>query len=128
MQLPCGNKEDWVFVPTKSKGSDVYNGHKFKLQKNNMKQKPKWDPEGFGHQGMVYTFTMVEHDDKLFLGSWNSTAGLFDIFENLDFNTNSHNTMYLNDRIVTIDPNGKEKMTQNNPSYFLYQSIIDDAK
>jgi hypothetical protein len=128
VDLLYGNKKDWVFVPTQSKGSDSYDGYKFELQKNNMKQKPKWGAEGFGHQGMVYTFTMVEHDDKLFLGSWNSTAGLFDIFENLDYNPNSHNTMYMNDNIVTVDPNGKEKMTQNNPSYFLYQSILEDAK
>ena len=44
---------------------------------------------------MVYTFTFVEHDGKLFLGSWNSTAGLFDMFDHRDYAFWNHRALYF---------------------------------
>ena len=68
VELLYGKERDWVFEPTKSEGSDAYDGYQFVLRSNELGQKPRFGDEGFGHQGMVYTFTFVEHDGKLFLG------------------------------------------------------------
>ncbi|WP_156925733.1 hypothetical protein [Shewanella fidelis] len=76
VELLYGNEEDWVFV------DDGKDGYHFEMQPNKMGQKPLFGKEGFGHEGLVYAFTMTEHDGKLFLGTWNATAGLYDIFEN----------------------------------------------
>ena len=127
VELLYGKETDWVFTPTRSEGSDVYDGYTFVLQSNKLGQKPLFGDEGFGHQGMVYTFTFVAHDGKLFLGSWNATAGLFDMFEHTDYNFWNHRALHLLGLPIPLSPFGQTSVRENNPAYFLYRSIIDDA-
>jgi hypothetical protein len=126
IELLYGKEKDWVFQPTKSKGSDTYDGYEFVLRNNKLGQQPLFGDEGFGHQGMVYTFTFVEHDGMLFLGSWNSTAGLFELFGHRDYAFWNHRALYFGFP-VPLSPFGQTDVVENNPAYFLYQSIIDDA-
>ena len=72
-------------------------------------------------------FTFVEHDGKLFLGSWNSTAGLFDMFDHTDYAFWNHRALYMFGMPIPLSPFGQTAVTENNPAYFLYQSVIDDA-
>jgi len=99
VELLYGNEQDWVFV---ADGKDDYH---FEMKPNMMGQKPLYGKEGFGHQGNVYTFTMAVHDDKLFVGTWNATAGLYDIFDPIDGwkEPTSHNEIALGDLI--LNPN-----------------------
>ncbi|NOR19061.1 MAG: hypothetical protein GQ538_03125, partial [Xanthomonadales bacterium] len=127
IELLYGKESDWVFKPTKSNGSNAYDGYEFVMEPNKLGQKPLFGDEGFGHQGMVYTFTFVEHDGKLFLGSWNSTAGLFDMFDHTDYAFWNHRALYLFGLPIPLSPFGQTTVKENNPAYFLYQSIIDDA-
>jgi hypothetical protein len=127
VELLYGKEKDWVFRPTKSAGSDSFDGYEFVMKENKLGQKPLFGDEGFGHQGMVYTFTFVEHEGMLFLGSWNSTAGLFDMFEHTDYNFWNHRALHFFGLPIPLSPFGQTSVTQNNPAYFLYQSIIDDA-
>jgi hypothetical protein len=127
IELLYGKEKDWVFKPTKSAGSDSYDGYEFVLESNKLGQTPLFGDEGFGHQGMVYTFTFVEHDGKLFLGSWNSTAGLFDMFDHTDYAFWNHRALHLFGVPIPLSPFGQTEVKENNPAYFLYQSIIDDA-
>jgi hypothetical protein len=127
IELLYGKDSDWVFKPTKSNGSNAYDGYEFVMEPNKLGQKPLFGDEGFGHQGMVYTFTFVEHDGKLFLGSWNSTAGLFDMFDHTDYAFWNHRALYLFGLPIPLSPFGQTTVKENNPAYFLYQSIIDDA-
>jgi hypothetical protein len=128
VELLYGKEKDWVFVPTKSEGSDAYDGYTFVMENNRLGQKPLFGDEGFGHQGMVYTFTFVEHDGKLFLGSWNSTAGLFDMFDHREYAFWNHRALYLFGMTLPLSPFGQTGVVENNPAYFLYKSIIDDAR
>jgi hypothetical protein len=127
VELLYGKESDWVFKPTKSEGSDAYDGYEFVIENNKLGQKPLFGDEGFGHQGMVYTFTFVEHDGKLFLGSWNSTAGLFDMFAHRDYAFWNHRALYLFGVTLPLSPFGQSTVVENNPAHFLYQSVIDDA-
>jgi hypothetical protein len=127
VELLYGRHQDWVFQPTRSAESQGYDGYKFVLQTNGLDQRPLFGDEGFGHQGMVYTFTFVEHDGKLFLGSWNATAGLFDMFDHRDYRFWNHRALYLLGLPVPLSPFGQSAVVENNPAYFLYRSIIDDA-
>jgi hypothetical protein len=127
IELLYGKEKDWVFKATKSAGSDSYDGYEFVLESNKLGQTPLFGDEGFGHQGMVYTFTFVEHDGKLFLGSWNSTAGLFDMFDHTDYAFWNHRALHLFGVPIPLSPFGQTEVKENNPAYFLYQSIIDDA-
>jgi hypothetical protein len=127
IELLYGKESDWVFKPTRSKAGGAYDDYKFVLENNRLGQKPLFGDEGFGHQGMVYTFTFVEHDGKLFLGSWNSTAGLFDMFEHTDYAFWNHRALHLLGLPIPVSPFGQTAVKENNPAYFLYQSIIDDA-
>ncbi|MFT5482105.1 MAG: hypothetical protein ACI9GW_000753 [Halieaceae bacterium] len=128
IELLYGKENDWVFRPTKGNGGSGYGGYEFVMEKNRLDQKPLFGDEGFGHQGMVYTFTFVEHDGKLFLGSWNSTAGLFDMFDNTAYSFWNHRALHLFGLPIPLSPFGQSTVTENNPAYFLYQSIIDDTK
>jgi hypothetical protein len=128
VDLLYGKEADWVFKPTKSEGSDAYDGYKFVMEPNKMGQQPLFGDEGFGHQGMVYTFTVVEHEGKLFMGNWNSTAGLFDMFEHTDYDFWNHRALHLFGLPIPLTPFGQTDVKKNNPAYFLYQSIIEDAK
>lgn len=127
VELLYGRESDWVFTPTRSADSEDYDGYTFELHRNRLGQKPLFGDEGFGHQGMVYTFTFVVHDDKLFLGSWNATAGLFDMFEHTDYNFWNHRALHLLGLPIPLSPFGQSAVKRNNPAWFLYQSIIDDA-
>jgi hypothetical protein len=127
VELLYGKQADWVFKPTKSAGSDTYDGYTFSLEDNRLGQAPLYGDEGFGHQGMVYTFTFVEHDGKLFLGSWNATAGLFDMFEHRDYAFWNHRALHLFGVTLPLRPFGQTDVVENNPAHFLHQSIIDDA-
>jgi hypothetical protein len=120
IELLYGKERDWVFKPTKD-------SYEFVMAENKLGQKPLFGDEGFGHQGMVYTFTFVEHDGKLFLGSWNSTAGLFDMFDHTDYAFWNHRALYMFGLPIPVSPFGQTTVTENNPAYFLYQSVIDDA-
>ena len=120
IELLYGKERDWVFKPSKD-------GYEFVMEENKLGQKPLYGDEGFGHQGMVYTFTFVEHDGKLFLGSWNSTAGLFDMFDYTDYAFWNHRALYMFGLRIPVSPFGQTAVTENNPAYFLYQSVIDDA-
>jgi len=128
VELLYGKEKDWVFQPTQSAGSDTHDGYEFLMQNNKLGQKPLFGDEGFGHQGMVYTFTFVEHEGKLFLGSWNSTAGLFDMFDHTDYAFWNHRALNLFNMTLPLSPFGQTDVKKNNPAYFLYQSIIEDAK
>jgi len=128
VELLYGKEKDWVFQPTQSAGSDTHDGYEFLMQNNKLGQKPLFGDEGFGHQGMVYTFTFVEHEGKLFLGSWNSTAGLFDMFDHTDYAFWNHRALNLFNLTLPLSPFGQTDVKKNNPAYFLYQSIIEDAK
>jgi len=131
VELLYGKESDWVFLPTMSAGSDGadnnYDGYQFVMQENKLGQKPLFGDEGFGHQGMVYTFTFVEHEGKLFLGSWNSTSGLFDTFEHTDYAFWNHRALNLFNMTLPLSPFGQTDVKKNNPAYFLYESIIEDA-
>ncbi len=127
IELLYGKSGDWVFMPTRSEGSDAYDGYRFVLEKNRLGQEPLFGDEGFGHQGMVYTFTFVAHDGKLFLGSWNSTAGLFEMFENPGYNFWNHRALHLLGIPIPLSPFGQTTVKQNNPAYFLYQGVLEDA-
>ena len=127
VELLYGKEADWVFTPTRSKEGGNYDGYYFVKEKNGLGQKPLFGDEGFGHQGMVYTFTFVEHDGKLFLGSWNATAGLFDMFDHTDHEFWNHRALYFFGLPVPVSPFGQTAVKENNPAYFLYQSIIEDA-
>lgn len=127
VELLYGKESDWVFRPTRSDKNGDYDGYQFELEKNGLAQKPLFGDEGFGHQGMVYTFTFVEHDGKLFLGSWNSTAGLFDMFDHTDYAFWNHRALHLFGLPIPVSPFGQSAVKENNPAYFLYQSIVDDA-
>lgn len=127
VELLYGKESDWVFKPTRSGTADADDGYEFVLQKNKLGQQPLFGDEGFGHQGMVYTFTFVEHDGKLFLGSWNSTAGLFDMFEHTDYAFWNHRALHFFGVPVPLSPFGQTDVLGNNPAHFLYQAVIDDA-
>lgn len=127
IELLYGKEQDWVFTPTRSTGNGEDDGYTFELKKNLLGQKPLFGDEGFGHQGMVYTFTFVEHDGKLFLGSWNATAGLFDMFTHRDYAFWNHRALYLFGLPIPLSPFGQTSVIENNPAYFLYQSVINDA-
>lgn len=127
VDLLYGKESDWVFMPTRSSPGGAYDGYTFELKGNGLGQKPLFGDEGFGHQGMVYTFTFVEHDGKLFLGSWNSTAGLFDMFDHTDYAFWNHRALYLLGLPIPLAPFGQTAVKENNPAYFLYQSVIGDA-
>jgi len=127
VELLYGKEQDWVFEPVRSPMSDRYDNYQFVLKDNNLSQKPLFGDEGFGHQGMVYTFTLVAHDDKLFLGSWNATAGLFDMFEHTDFNVWNHRAIHFMDILIPASPFGQTRIRENNPAHFLYQSVINDS-
>jgi hypothetical protein len=127
IELLYGKESDWVFKPTKSEDSDTWDGYEFVMEQNRLGQKPLYGDEGFGHQGMVYTFTFVEHDGMLFLGSWNSTAGLFDMFDHTEYAFWNHRALHLFGLPIPLSPFGQRSVKENNPAYFLYQSIIDDA-
>jgi len=120
IELLYGKESDWVFKPT----SD---GYEFLMEDNLLGQKPLYGDEGFGHQGMVYTFTFVEHEGMLFLGSWNSTAGLFDMFDHTDYAFWNHRALHMFGIPIPLSPFGQTDVKENNPAYFLYQSIIEDA-
>ena len=77
---------------------------------------------------MVYTFTFVEHDGKLFLGSWNSTAGLFDMFDHTDYAFWNHRALHLFGFPIPLSPFGQTNVFKNNPAHFLQQAVIDDAE
>ena len=128
VELLYGKERDWVFVPTKSTGSSRYDGYTFELQTNRLEQAPLFGDEGFGHQGMVYTFTFVEHDGKLFLGSWNSTAGLFDMFDHRDYAFWNHRALYLFGLPLPLTPFGRSDVIENNPAWFLYRQVIADTE
>lgn len=127
VELLYGEESDWVFKPTRPENADAHDGYEFVLQKNKLGQKPLFGDEGFGHQGMVYTFTFVEHDGKLFLGSWNSTAGLFDMFEHTDYAFWNHRALHFFGLPIPLSPFGQTDVLENNPAHFLYQAVIDDA-
>ena len=127
IELLYGKEKDWVFTPTSTTADSEYDGYTFTLERNKLGQKPLFGDEGFGHQGMVYTFTFVEHDGKLFLGSWNSTAGLFDMFAHRDYAFWNHRALYFFGLPIPLSPFGQTDVIKNNPAYFLYQSIIEDA-
>jgi hypothetical protein len=127
VELLYGKETDWVFKPTRSDGSRAHDGYEFVLEQNGLGQKPLFGDEGFGHQGMVYTFTFVEHEGKLFLGSWNSTAGLFDMFDHTDYAFWNHRALHLFGIPLPLSPFGQTAVFENNPAHFLYQAIIDDA-
>jgi len=120
IELLYGKEKDWVFKPTED-------GYEFVMEENKLGQQPLFGDEGFGHQGMVYTFTFVEHDGKLFLGSWNATAGLFDMFDHTDYAFWNHRALYMFGMPIPLSPFGQTTVTENNPAYFLYQSVIADA-
>jgi hypothetical protein len=63
----------------------------------------------------------------LFLGSWNSTAGLFDMFDHTDYAFWNHRALHMFGLPIPLSPFGQTTVKENNPAYFLYQSIIDDA-
>ena len=128
VELLYGKESDWVFTPTGSINSDANDDYEFVLKKNKLGQKPLFGDEGFGHQGMVYTFTFVEHDGKLFLGSWNSTAGLFDMFDHTDYAFWNHRALHLFGFPIPLSPFGQTNVLKNNPAHFLYQAVIDDAE
>lgn len=127
VELLYGKEKDWVFVPIKSPGSNIYDGYQFVMENNKLDQTPLFGDEGFGHQGMVYTFTFVEHDGKLFLGLWNATSGLFDMFDYTDHEFWNHRALYLFGITVPLRPFGQTDVVENNPAHFLYQSVIDDG-
>ena len=127
VDLLYGKASDWVFMPTRSSPGEAYDGYTFEMKDNGLGQKPLFGDEGFGHQGMVYTFTFVEHDGKLFLGSWNSTAGLFDMFDHTDYAFWNHRALHLLGLPIPLSPFGQTAVKENNPAYFLYQSVIEDA-
>ena len=128
VELLYGKEEDWIFEPTRASESDRYNDYRFTLKKNGLNQKPLFGDEGFGHQGLVYTFTFVEHDNKLFLGTWNATAGLFDMFENTNYAFWNHRALNLFDLTLPLSPFGQTDVTENNPAHFLYEAIISDSQ
>lgn len=128
IELLYGKERTWVFEPTKSESSERYDGYEFLLKNNKLGQKPLFGDEGFGHKGMVYTFTFVEHDNKLFLGSWNSAAGLFDMFEHTDYDFWNHKALHFFGMTVPLNPFGQSNVFKNNPAHFLYEQVIDDAQ
>ncbi len=127
IELLYGKASDWVFTPIKTRASENYNGYKFVMEKNGLGQKPLFGDEGFGHQGLVYTFTFVEHDGKLFLGSWNAAAGLFDMFKHTDYSFWNHRALYFFGITLPLSPFGQTSIVENNPAYFLYQSVVEDS-
>ncbi len=127
VELLYGKESDWVFEPSRSEGGDAHDGYEFVLERNKLGQKPLFGDEGFGHQGMVYTFTLVEHDGRLFLGSWNAAAGLFDMFDHTDYAFWNHRALHFFGIPIPLSPFGQTRVRGNNPAYFLYQAIIDDA-
>ena len=128
IDLLYGKEVDWVFKPTRSDQSADYDGYTFVQKPNRLGQEPLFGDEGFGHQGMVYTFTVVEHKGLLFMGNWNSSAGLFDMFEHTGYDFWNHRALHLFGLPVPLAPFGQSNVTKNNPAYFLYQSIVDDSK
>ena len=121
IELLYGKARDWVFRPTGSEG------YEFVLEPNRLGQEPLFGDEGFGHQGMVYTFTFVEHDGKLFLGSWNSTAGLFDMFDHTGYAFWNHRALHFFGLPIPLRPFGRSDVRANNPAHFLYEAVIADA-
>jgi len=128
VELLYGKASDWVFQPTASGADKHYDGYQFVMEENKLGQEPLFGDEGFGHQGMVYTFTFVEHEGKLFLGSWNSTSGLFDTFEHTDYAFWNHRALNLFNLTLPLSPFGQTDVKKNNPAHFLYESIIEDSK
>lgn len=128
IELLYGKQSDWVFVPESTKGSKTDKAYGFELRKNGLNQKPRFGDEGFGHQGMVYTFTFVEHNGNLYLGSWNATSGLFDMFDHTNYAFWNHRALHLFGLTIPVAPFGQSAVKQNNPAYFLYESIVEDAE
>ena len=128
VELLYGKESNWVFKPTRSGELGEYDGYEFLREKNKLGQKPLFGDEGFGHRGMVYTFTFVAHDGKLFLGSWNSAAGLFDMFDYTDYDFWNHKALHFFGLPVPLNPFGQTNVIKNNPAHFLYQHVINDAK
>ncbi len=128
VELLYGKKDLWVFEPTRSAGSRDFDGYTFTRQPNRLRQRPRYGDEGFGHPGMVYTFTLVAHDDKLFLGTWNAASGLFDMFEHRDHTFWNHKALHLFGLTLPLSPFGQTSVLENNPAHFLYQSVIDHGQ
>ncbi|MEP5568315.1 MAG: hypothetical protein ABJN62_10810 [Halioglobus sp.] len=130
VELLYGKEKNWVFKPTKLSDSDrsAFDGYTFEQQPNKLGQAPLFGDEGFGHQGIVYTFTFVEHDGKLFLGTWNATSGLFDMFNYRDYAFWNHRALYFFGLPVPLSPFGQSDVMKNNPAHFLYQSILQGAE
>lgn len=128
VDLLYGKERSWVFRPTRSEGDGAYDGYTFEERPNNLGQAPLFGDAGFGHQGIVYTFTFVEHDGKLFLGTWNSTSGLFDMFSHRDYAFWNHRALYFFGLPIPLSPFGQNDVVKNNPAYFLYEDILKGAK
>ena len=127
VELLYGKAQDWVFVPTVSSSGGAYDGYEFQLRANGLQQEPRFGDAGFGHRGIVYTFTFVEHEGKLFLGTWNATSGLFDMFEHVDYAFWNHRALYLLGLPLPLAPFGQSDVTGNNPAHFLYESVLEEA-
>lgn len=128
VELLYGKQQDWVFTPTRSAEDGGYDGYEFVMQPNRLGQAPLFGDAGFGHRGIVYTFTFVEHDGKLFLGTWNAASGLFDMFAHRDYAFWNHRALYLLGLPLPLAPFGQSDVIGNNPAYFLYQSVIGEAE
>ena len=128
VQLLYGNERDWVLSPLASSKDGPYDDYQFLLEKNRLSHAPLFGSDGFGHEGMVYTFTLVAHDEKLFLGTWNAAAGLFDMFSQSDYSAWNHRALHLFGLSIPLNPFGQAQVVENNPAYFLYQSVMEGAE
>ena len=128
VELLYGKEKNWVFKPTRSSGRSEFDGYTFEQQPNKLGQVPLFGDEGFGHKGIVYTFTFVAHDEKLFLGTWNATSGLFDMFGHRDYAFWNHRALYFFGLPLPLSPFGQTDVIKNNPAHFLYQSILEGAE
>jgi len=128
VQLLYGNESDWVFTPVTNTEQDEYADYQFVLEQNGLAQEPLFGGDGFGHEGMVYTFTLVAHDEKLFLGTWNAAAGLFDLFSHTSYSPWNHRALHVLGLPIPLNPFGQSKVVENNPAYFLYQSVIQGVE
>ncbi|MEL0191199.1 MAG: hypothetical protein VW865_02885 [Halieaceae bacterium] len=128
VQLLYGNERDWVFSPLASAKDGPYDDYQFLLEKNRLSHAPLFGSDGFGHEGMVYTFTLVAHDEKLFLGTWNAAAGLFDMFSQSDYSAWNHRALHLFGLPIPLNPFGQTEVVENNPAYFFYQSVVEGAE
>ncbi|QPG56252.2 hypothetical protein FM038_001535 [Shewanella eurypsychrophilus] len=96
--LLYGNEKDWRIDVTNPAGMDSNGSYEFVLEDNLLGKKPLYGKSGYGHEGLVYTWTMAVHDEKLIIGTWNATAGLFDMFDPIEHkNPDSHNYIVMDD-------------------------------